>query len=334
MKQWRLIISTSLGVMICSGCCHLPSGSRSAQSQTLSPAVAADYAYVKSGEFVCQETDTETNHLYSVEKVQLGGIGPSLVSTRTNRPLVLDYYLPLHKEKSPVLLILPMLGGSYPLEKYFAVYFAKRGFASIIVHREKLRKDSSMAALDFMLKQSVLDNMRAIDWIETRPELDAERIGVFGISMGGIKGALLAPLEHRVRAAILGLAGGDLPYILTYTTENGLAKRRDAILRDEHLTLEELHEKLRQGLSCDPNTLAPFVDPQRVLLVLGAFDSVVPSKKGLELRSKMGKPETIVVPTGHYSAILFLPYIQHQSYKFFQRKLTRPREQARAANRH
>ena len=48
----------------------------------------------------------------------------------------------------------------------------------------------------------------------------------------------------------------------------------------------------------------------------------------------MGKPETIVVPTGHYSAILFLPYIQHQSYKFFQRKLIRPGEQARAANRH
>ena len=178
-----------------------------------------------------------------------------------------------------------------------------------------------MDALDRMLKESVRDNMRAIDWIETRPELDAENIGIFGISMGAIKGALLAPLEPRVRAAILGLVGGDLPYILTYTTESGLAKRREAILRDEHLTLPELHEKLRQCISCDPNAFAAFVDPEKVLLVLGAFDSVVPSKKGLELRKKMGKPETIVVPTGHYTSILFLPYIQHQSYKFFQRKL-------------
>src|SRR5204863_9304210 len=146
------------------------------------------------GEFVCQETDTETNHLYSVRKVELAGIGPSLVSTRTNRPLVLDYYLPLHKEKTPVLLILPMLGGSYPLEKYFAVYFAKRGFAAIIVHRDKLPRNSKIEAVDGMLRDSVLANRQAIDWIETRPELDAERIGVFGISMGSIKGALLTPL--------------------------------------------------------------------------------------------------------------------------------------------
>src|ERR1051325_4157336 len=195
--------------MFCSGCYNLPSASHPANRQPLSPAVAADYAYLKSADFVCQEKEWQTNHLYSARKVELAGIGPTMVSMRTNRILVLDYFLPLTKEKHPVVLILPMLGGSYPLEKYFAAYFAKRGFAAIIVHREKMRKDSTTAALDFMLKQSVLDNMRAIDWIETRPELDAGSIGVFGISMGGIKGALLAPLERRVRASILGLVGGD-----------------------------------------------------------------------------------------------------------------------------
>jgi hypothetical protein len=229
-----------------------------------------------------------------------------------------------------VLLILPMLGGSYPLEKYFGVYFAKRGFAAIIVHREKLPKDSNMEAVNPMLKQSVLDNRQAIDWIETRPELDADRIGVFGISMGGIKGALLTPLDDRVRAATLGLAGGDLPYILTHTTEAGIAKRRQAILREQHLTLPQLHDRLRHSISCDPNAFGRFVDPDKVLLILGAFDSVVPTKKGLEMREKMGNPETILVPTGHYSAILFVPYIQSQCYQFFRDKL-RPRTETAVA---
>ena len=290
--------------------------------------MAAEFDYPRAKEVAVREKESETNHKYSVKRIQFASASSTLRPNETNRTLVLDYFLPATKEKHPVLLILPMLGGSYPLEKYFAVYFAKRGFAAFIVHRERLASDSGLDALDPMLKQSVLDNMQAIDWIQTRPELDADRLGIFGISMGAIKGALLAPLENRVRAAVLGLVGGDLPYVLTYTTEGGIAKRREVILRDEHLTLPELEEKLRKCINCDPNTFAPFVDPKKILLILGACDTVVPAKKGLELRKKMGNPETILVPTGHYSSILCLPYIQWHCYKFFQRKLRAPLEPA------
>ncbi len=274
----------------------------------------------------------QTKHQVPFERIELAGVVAGAGQSQTNRTIELDYFRPRTKEKHPVLLILPMLGGSYPLENYFASYFVKRGFAAIIVHREKMPKDAGLEALDGMLKQSVLDNRQAIDWIETRPELDAQRIGVFGISMGAIKGALLVPLDSRIRAATLGLGGGDLPYILTHTTENGISKRREAILRQEHLTLPELREKLCRCIRCDPNAFAPFVEQEKVLLILGEFDTVVPTKKGLELRQKMGGPETILVPTGHYSAILFLPYIQHECYKFFQRKLGPPHAQAQAAS--
>ena len=92
-------------------------------------------------------------------------------------------------------------------------------------------------------------------------------------------------------------------------------------MREQHLTPLELHNKLDHCIHCEPNAVAGYVDPKKVLLILGAFDTVVPIKKGLELRKKMGKPETILLPTGHYSTILFLPYIQRQCHKFFQRKL-------------
>ncbi len=318
--------------MLLSGCCHLPSASRSAQRQSLPDSAAAEFSYQKPDEFICQAKEMQTKHQVPFERIQLAGVVAGPGPTQTNRTIELDYFRPQTKEKHPVLLILPMLGGSYPLEKYFASYFVKRGFAAIIVHREKTPEGTGLEVLNGMLKQSVLDNRQAIDWIETRPELDAQRIGIFGISMGAIKGALLVPLDSRIRAATLGLAGGDLPYILTQTTEKGIAKRREAILRNEHLTLPELHEKLGQCIQCDPNTYAAFVEPQKVLLILGDFDTVVPIKKGLELRQKMGKPETILVPTGHYTAILFVPYIQHQCYKFFQRKFRLPREQAQAAS--
>jgi hypothetical protein len=327
----RHLLSLVLAVMLVPGCCHLPSSAKGARREHLSSPRLAEFTCPTLKEFVCQEKEVEANRKYVVKRIELTGLPPCAGADRTNRNLVFDYFLPRTAEKHPILVILPMLGGSYPLEKYFGSYFAKRGFASIIVHRQKIAKDSNLDALDRLLRESVLDNRQAIDWIETRAELDAGRIGVFGISMGAIKGALLTPLEPRVRAATLGLVGGDLPYILTYTTEKGISKRRDEILREQHLTLAEAHEKLKKSVTCDPNEFGEFVQTDKVLLILGACDTVVPTKKGLELRKKMGKPETVIVPTGHYSAILFLPYIQWQCYKFFQRKLALPvREPVRA----
>jgi dienelactone hydrolase len=52
-----------------------------------------------------------------------------------------------------------------------------------------------------MIGWRVWDVMRTIDWIETREELDAKRIGVTGISGGGTITVFSAALEPRIQAA-------------------------------------------------------------------------------------------------------------------------------------
>ena len=219
-------------------------------------------------------------------------------------------------------MVLPMLGGGYELERHFAGYFAGRGYAAAIVRRDRRQKQMKIEELDQLMRQMVVDHRQVVDWFEARPELDAGRLGIFGVSMGGIKGALLVALEPRIKAAALGLAGGDLPFILTRSTESGLVKRREQEMKTRNISLEECERQLREIITCDPIHYASFVDPRKVFLVLANDDTVVPIAKGIELKEKMGHPETIFIPGGHYTAVLAIPYIKSRSMQFFEKRFS------------
>ncbi|HET9156086.1 MAG TPA: SUMF1/EgtB/PvdO family nonheme iron enzyme, partial [Myxococcaceae bacterium] len=55
--------------------------------------------------------------------------------------------------------------------------------------------------------QWVKDLRRSIDYLETRKDIDAQRIGFFGASWGGMLGPLAAAVEPRLKAAVLHVAG-------------------------------------------------------------------------------------------------------------------------------
>ncbi len=54
-----------------------------------------------------------------------------------------------------------------------------------------------------MIGWRVWDILRAIDWIETRPELDAQRVGCMGISGGGTCTQFSSALDTRIKAAFV-----------------------------------------------------------------------------------------------------------------------------------
>ena len=54
-----------------------------------------------------------------------------------------------------------------------------------------------------MIGWRVWDVMRTLDYIATRPELDADRVGCMGISGGGTATLFAAALEPRIRAAMV-----------------------------------------------------------------------------------------------------------------------------------
>jgi len=110
-----------------------------------------------------------------------------------------------------------------PYQHDFALQVAEAGMAAVAIEplgfgarRDPVNKKKGLAqkacepaaGAALLLGQTILgwrvwDIMRTVDWIETRPELDAHRIGTMGISGGGTASLFSAALEPRVKAAMV-----------------------------------------------------------------------------------------------------------------------------------
>ncbi len=53
-----------------------------------------------------------------------------------------------------------------------------------------------------MFVQTVVESRRAIDYLETRTEIDTSRVGIIGYSMGGIETFAVTALDTRVKVAV------------------------------------------------------------------------------------------------------------------------------------
>ncbi|OGF28005.1 hypothetical protein A2303_07735 [Candidatus Falkowbacteria bacterium RIFOXYB2_FULL_47_14] len=313
-------IFCALIVIACliAGCGHVPLNPDYAGPKILPDKIKKEFACEKfRGDYV--ESVIEIKKDYVVRRVEFK---PAQDISGIDHNIMLDYYDVGYGKPGPVILCLPILGGSNLETEFFARYYASRGLAAIIVHRQQgYKKEKNIENLDNLLRQMVFDHKQAIDWIEMRPELDSGRIGVFGISMGSIKASLLQALDQRVSAGVYCLVGGDLPYILVHSNEPGIIKRRKQIMADKGFNETEFYDTLKKKIQCDPIKYAEYIDARRVLMVLALFDKTVPYEKGIELWEKIGRPELYKMPASHYTSLVFIFYIRSRAFDFFHKQL-------------
>ena len=312
------------------GCVALPMDREYAGPNPVPNEIIEQFAaYGSRGVVFNSEKVLTTEYRYEIHRVKL----TPEANVMGSHELMIDYYQLREVDQNgrvtygtrprPLIIVLPILGGGNEIANFFAKYFAHHGYATAIVHRQDNYKDveETMEALNRVFTQIILDHQQAIDWLVQQPGVDPERIGVFGISAGGVKGALVTALDRRIKGAVLCLVGGDLPYVFAYSSEEGIIEKREAIMQREGLTREEFLQALRDEFEHDPLRYAPYMDARRVILVLGVFDTVVPYRTGLALREAMGGPRTYLIPTGHYTALLYVPFVQSVSLRHFRRCL-------------
>lgn len=317
-----------VAAVVCVSCCTRRGPGRDYSGPLPLPDhISAQFARPKQTQFDATEEITDCQGKFTIKRITLNNLDCDLAppeGKKKQHSITLELYMPPKpvRTPAPTILVLPIFGGGYEVSRLFAPYFAEKGFVAFIVHRQKrYRTFDDLEKIDSVLRQMVLDHRKVLDWLETRPELDATRIGSFGVSMGGIKNALLTSLDSRIKASVLALTGGDLPYILAYSEEPGIVTRRKKMSTKYEITQEQLHERLKAVIECDPLNYAEYADARRVLLIRALFDKCIPPHSTHCLREKMGNPEIVTVAAGHYSAIIYVPYIRRRALSFFRKKL-------------
>ncbi|MCH8274800.1 MAG: alpha/beta hydrolase family protein [Armatimonadetes bacterium] len=228
-------------------------------------------------------------------------------------------------EPMPIVVLLHYWGATdLNVAERFAQALNERGIATAIVtlpyHLRRSPPGVKSGALAIQpdtrhlresMTQAVMDVRRLLDWIEAGTEFDSSRIGLAGISLGGVVGALVFGVEDRFSVGALLLAGGDLAHIIwnsTVTIEARLALRRSGY------TEERLREEL------EPVEPLRYARPERkedLLLVGARYDDVVPVEDTRKLVAAYSRPETIWLETGHYGALFVERRIYRTAAAFF-----------------
>ncbi len=258
---------------------------------------------------------------------------PSPIVTRDleNNTVHAEYFAPKSptKEKRPGVIVLHILGADFALSRFMAARLADHGVAALFVklpyygeRRTKGAGDQKFLSADIdrtilAMRQGICDVRRAAAWLSCRPEIDPAKIGVTGISLGGIVSSVSAAVDPTIHRAALILAGGDLATVLWNMQEG--AKYKNLWIKSGR-TFEDL-KALTDPF--DPLTHAKGLIKKQVIMMAGNVDEVIPPTSARKLWEAAGKPPITWFDCGHYSAVGFLLPAIRKSVEFFAEEVVR-----------
>lgn len=106
---------------------------------------------------------------------------------------------PWHTPKPPVVILIPGLDSVKEELHFYGVDFLKRGMAVLAIDGP----GQGEMEYDYPLRHDYEVPVKyAIDYLETRPDVDASSVGLMGVSLGGYFAPRAAAFEPRVKAAI------------------------------------------------------------------------------------------------------------------------------------
>lgn len=187
----------------------------------------------------------------------------------------------------PVIILMHGLGDRKTVD-YIEIghkYFLDAGYAvlrlDIEMHGDRKGDEYEFGFTDGypywtrnIISQTVFDLQRAIDFLEKIPEIDSERIGYYGISLGGMIGTVFCGIDKRVKVPVFVIAGGGFHFMFGK---------------------EALSEETADFLSIiDPINFVENIHPRPLLMVNAENDEVIPPMSSKLLFQKAKEPKKII----------------------------------------
>jgi cephalosporin-C deacetylase-like acetyl esterase len=264
-------------------------------------------------DFECRARPVRSGSRFRLVRVTFPS--PVITEVPENNTVHAEYFQPAGSGPFPACVVLHILGGDFLLAETVASHLARQGVAALFVkmpyYGPRRGKDSPRRMISedpretvVGMTQAVLDIRRATAWLASRGEVDADRLGITGISLGGIMSALAAAGEPRLKNVAIFLGGGNFAEILwANETDRAQAFRKRWLAAGE--TRETFCEIVNQ---IDPMTYGHLLKGRRVLMIAGKEDEIIPPRSAEALWESIGRePELVWLDAGHYTAIRYLP---------------------------
>ncbi|HNR32765.1 MAG TPA: alpha/beta fold hydrolase [Candidatus Hydrogenedentes bacterium] len=209
-------------------------------------------------------------------------------------------------ERVPAILTLPMdaaapapvavlLHGSHQEKEFveeICTPFNEAGFAMVCFDQymrgeRRVRGNFLEMARAFRERswKTIHDARRLIDYLQTRSDIDGDRVYLVGASYGAITGTALLAQEDRIKAAVLVVGGGNLR----------LLAKAPEVRRELPSWLLPFAGPLLAFIvgPAEPLRHAPKVSGIPILMQNGANDGVVIPESGEALYAALGEPKEI-----------------------------------------
>jgi len=162
------------------------------------------------------------------------------------------------------------------------------------------------------LRQAVLDARRGLDYLAQRPDIDSKRLGVSGISLGGVLSGVVAGVDPRVKVIMTLVGGADFAHGFW----NGLLTRR---YRREILRRGYTFETFRDAMApIEASRWLHDFNPHNALMINGRYDLVILPKQAQKLSHALGDTPIVWGNTGHYGMSLSIAQAGEVGYHFLR----------------
>ena len=161
--------------------------------------------------------------------------------------------------------------------------------------------------------QSVMDIRRAAEFLATQKDVDRNKIGICGISLGALVGALTIGVDGHFPKAVLIIGGGNLVDIIeAHSSEVRLLNQ---YMKENNISADQLRKILKP---IEPLTYIHRANETKVLMLNASGDKVIPRKCTMALANKLNNPKLIWYSVNHRGMIWHLIDAVVKIQHFFQ----------------